>query len=103
MLPRKIVATVCTQGLGMIFDFYQQRTKDDAPFVGGWASNFTYDFEIMGATCGLELDYIPGAPINYDLVFLSQVRPSFLIRCWTTSQVRPSFLTWFSLSRGAAS
>jgi len=51
---------VCSQGLGMIFDFYQQRTKEDAPFVGGWASNFTYDFEMLGATCGLELDYIPG-------------------------------------------
>ncbi|KAF5834443.1 hypothetical protein DUNSADRAFT_8906 [Dunaliella salina] len=47
-------------GLGMIFDFYQQRTKEDAPFVGGWAGNFTYDFEMLGATCGLELDYIPG-------------------------------------------
>eukprot|EP00967_Tisochrysis_lutea_P065042 scaffold84454_cov20-Tisochrysis_lutea.AAC.1 len=43
----------------MIFDFYQQRTKEDAPFVGGWASNFSYDFEMLGATCGLELDYIP--------------------------------------------
>lgn len=65
-----------SQGLGMIFDFYQQRTKEDAPFVGGWASNFTYDFEIVGATCGLELDYIPGACL-FLFACLSSFRRSF--------------------------
>jgi len=59
-----LCALLLLQGLGMIFDFYQQRTKEDAAFVGGWASNFTYDFELLGATCGLELDYIPGTGVT---------------------------------------
>ena len=44
----------------MLFDFYQQRTKEGETQVGGWASNFTYDWEMLGAACGLEVDYVGG-------------------------------------------
>jgi hypothetical protein len=50
-----------TQGVGMIFDFYQQRNKETDPnAIGGWAGSFSYDFALAGAACGMELDYVPG-------------------------------------------
>ena len=47
-------------GLGMLFDFYQQRTKEGEGQVGGMASNFTYDWEMLGSACSVELDYVLG-------------------------------------------
>jgi hypothetical protein len=44
----------------MLFDFYQQRTKEGETQVGGYASNFTYDWEMLGAACGVEVDYVAG-------------------------------------------
>ena len=44
----------------MLFDFYQQRTKEGEGQVGGWASNITYDWEMFGTACGLEVDYVGG-------------------------------------------
>lgn len=48
----------------MLFDFYQHRTKDNEQQVGGLASTFTYDFEMFGAACGVEVDYIGGERAN---------------------------------------
>lgn len=49
------------QGVGMIFDFYQQRNKETDPnAIGGWAGSFSYDFAVAGAACGMEVDYVPG-------------------------------------------
>lgn len=46
----------------MLFDFYQQRTKETDQFnVMGTAANFTYDFAVAGCACGLEVDWVPGA------------------------------------------
>jgi len=45
-------------GLGMIFDFYQQRAKDDVN-IGGWASNFAFDLDVLGSAIGVEMDYVP--------------------------------------------
>jgi hypothetical protein len=45
----------------MLFDFYQQRTKEYENQVGGMASNFTYDWEMLGAACGMEVDYVLGS------------------------------------------
>ena len=44
----------------MLFDFYQQRTKEGEGQVGSWASNITYDWEMFGTACGLEVDYVGG-------------------------------------------
>ncbi|KAJ9516545.1 hypothetical protein QJQ45_015102 [Haematococcus lacustris] len=47
--------------LGMVYDFYQQRTKESDGFsIGGWASSMSYDFGFLGAACGVEADYVPG-------------------------------------------
>uniref|UniRef100_A0A7R9V4P2 AIG1-type G domain-containing protein n=1 Tax=Chlamydomonas euryale TaxID=1486919 RepID=A0A7R9V4P2_9CHLO len=47
-------------GVGMLFDFYQQKTKEGEPQIGGGAANFTYDFEVAGCAAGVEVDYVIG-------------------------------------------
>lgn len=45
----------------MLFDFYQQRTKETDQFnIMGSAANFTYDFAVAECACGMEVDYLPG-------------------------------------------
>lgn len=45
----------------MIFDFYQQRTKETDGFqIGGLAANFSYDWEMMGMACSTEVDFVAG-------------------------------------------
>jgi hypothetical protein len=50
-------------GVGLLLDFYQQRTREtDGFYIMGGAANVTYDFTAAGCACGLELDYVPGEP-----------------------------------------
>ncbi|KAG1671540.1 hypothetical protein FOA52_011262 [Chlamydomonas sp. UWO 241] len=59
-------------GLGMLFDFYQAKTKDGEGQIGGWASNWTYDWEMLGAACGLEVDCVHGTnAVHVDLNIFS--------------------------------
>lgn len=52
------------QGLGVNVDFYQERTKEsDAFTVGGFAICMSYDWRMLGSTCGMEVDWVTGSDI----------------------------------------
>jgi hypothetical protein len=49
------------QGLAMNFDWYQERTKDEASTIGGWATALAYDFDMPGGyPAGIEVDWVSG-------------------------------------------
>ncbi|PNW70794.1 hypothetical protein CHLRE_17g734300v5 [Chlamydomonas reinhardtii] len=46
-------------GLGMAFDFIQERTPEEGgKRLRGYGANFTYDWEALGAAFGMEVDYV---------------------------------------------
>ena len=47
-------------GLGMLFDFYQNKTKEGEEQQGGMGSNFKYDWEMLGSACSVKVDYVIG-------------------------------------------
>lgn len=48
-------------GLGMNFDWYQEKNKETDDFqVKGFAANFTYDWDLFDAAWGMEVDYVAG-------------------------------------------
>ena len=73
----------------MVFDFYQQRTKDtDDQQIGGFASNFTYDWQMFGSACGMELDYIAGANCTCYVYFTQDLGAAWLLwRCFVLAIV----------------
>ncbi|KAG2490023.1 hypothetical protein HYH03_011488 [Edaphochlamys debaryana] len=55
-------------GVGMAFDFIQERTPEEAgKRLRGYGANFTYDWELLGAAFGMEVDYVAAS----DSVFVS--------------------------------
>ena len=51
----------CSQGVGWAFDFIQQRmaeSEDGAKRLRGYGVNATYDWEMLGAAFGVEVDYV---------------------------------------------
>ncbi len=47
------------QGLGINLDWYRERTKETDPFTtGGFATNLSYEFDMLDAACGCEIDWV---------------------------------------------
>jgi len=90
-------------GLGMVFDFYQQRTKETEDQLGGVACNFTYDFEVLGAAAGVEVDFIAGGEamhVDLNLFSCKDYRLAWLLVLPAVNWVKGKWQQWREARQG---
>ncbi|GFR46255.1 hypothetical protein Agub_g7807 [Astrephomene gubernaculifera] len=93
-------------GVGMAFDFIQQRTPEEGgKRLRGYGANFTYDWEMLGAAFGAEVDYVSAS----DSLFLSvnafsgnDYRLAWLLLIPAVNYAKETVAGWWARLRGVA-